>query len=405
LCCIASPALCAAQDLLRWKFTTGDVLRYHMVQDTQSRTTVGTQSVKSSISQIIDQTWTVKTVADDGAAEIAMKFDHIIVRYDLPGGIIEVDTASKNPPQPELAAVESLLRAISQAELVATMTPEGEIRDVVIPDQIKKLIANRGAGQAMAASFTEDGLKEMVSGAKVALPHDPVSPEMTWTDEKQNQGFQVKLVYKLLGKETIEDRPLDAISITGEMNLAGQPLENLTLKLIQQELGGKLLFDNQAGRLYSLDIKQRVAIDITSNNTTGRQEVQVSSTCNLLLPGTPAAETNPAEVPTDEPAGDSKKESADTGLDAKPDSDQVDNLPAASSLRGGPTFTCISSPSTRVSYALTFNRGLSHQVPSHTRNRHACQGQATTPSYTSPAPSDAPMCGHKSSIAEYLPSA
>ncbi len=44
--------------------------------------------------------------------------------------------------------------------------------------------------------------------------------------------------------------------------------------------------------------------------------------------------------------------------------------------------TRISSPTMRTSNASVPIRGLSHQVPSHTRKRQACQGQVTTPSST-----------------------
>jgi hypothetical protein len=48
----------------------------------------------------------------------------------------------------------------------------------------------------------------------------------------------------------------------------------------------------------------------------------------------------------------------------------------------------------------TFSFGLSHQAPSQSRNRQACHGQVTTPSRSGPVPSEAPMCGQRSSIAE-----
>src|SRR5262245_21388928 len=38
------------------------------------------------------------------------------------------------------------------------------------------------------------------------------------------------------------------------------------------------------------------------------------------------------------------------------------------------------------------------------QNRQACQGQVTMPSSRYPPASEAPMCGQKSSMAEYLPS-
>ncbi len=64
------------------------------------------------------------------------------------------------------------------------------------------------------------------------------------------------------------------------------------------------------------------------------------------------------------------------------------------------TATWISSPTTRTGKLSILIRGLSHHVPSEIRNRHACQGQLTTPSSTYPPANDAPMCGHKSSMAK-----
>src|SRR5437762_2674608 len=47
--------------------------------------------------------------------------------------------------------------------------------------------------------------------------------------------------------------------------------------------------------------------------------------------------------------------------------------------------------------------GLSHQAPSHTRNRQPCQGQVTTSLVMSPPEREAPMCGQVSSMARYWP--
>lgn len=308
LVCVLAALACLARsgradEPLRWKFTPGEELRYELRQETQSRTLIGERDLKSSIQQIMRQSWRVKSVAEDGAAEVGLTFDRMQMLYDTPNGVLQIDTAGDSVAEGDLAKVEQALRAIAGTEMRMRVSPRGEISDIEIPEAVEKTLQQSNGKDSLEASISPESLKAMILASTVVMPLDAIHPDSTWTNEREQLGIKLLLTYKYTGREEIEGRKVDTIDVSGEISLGDQPpVAELELKIDQQNVKGVIHFDAAAGRLNDMEVTQKTAIDISSGGTTGRQEVQVVMSHRLLdkddAKGAEAQKTPPSDPKT-----------------------------------------------------------------------------------------------------------
>lgn len=284
----------ATESQLRWKFKQGDSFQYRTQQDTQSRTQVGPREVKSSTQQVIEQTWHIKLVADDGTADIGLTFDRLRIKYDTPSGLLQIDSAADNAGPDELAEIAGTLRTLTGAELLVRITPLGEIAEVVLPQAIREHLESARASQELQTTISEDGLKSMIAQSTVVVPERKLQPGDTWESQRGQLGAKMVLNYQYAGLEPMSNPATSTINISGKITLDDQPVPELRIRLAGQEVKGVIHFDAEAGRLQDLEMTQKTAIDITSGDTTGRQEVQVVLHTRLVEPTHDERETEPA---------------------------------------------------------------------------------------------------------------
>jgi hypothetical protein len=97
LLCVASRG--DAQEPLRWKFQKGQKLDYKMVQDMKMAAEGGpVGQMNTSMRQVMDMTWDVSEVNENGDAAIRQKFDRIRTKMTMPLGGFEYDSQSTEAP-------------------------------------------------------------------------------------------------------------------------------------------------------------------------------------------------------------------------------------------------------------------------------------------------------------------
>src|SRR5262245_64446642 len=79
-----SPAY--AQAKLRYKFQKGETIEYVLDQKQKVKTSVGGQDMQSENHQIMEMTWKVESVADDGSAKIKFLFGRTKMIIELQTG-------------------------------------------------------------------------------------------------------------------------------------------------------------------------------------------------------------------------------------------------------------------------------------------------------------------------------
>lgn len=287
---IASQA--AAQQPLRWKFEVGQNLNYDMIQDMTIGSTggpLGDQSV--TMRQEMDMTWEVIGVNEEGEAVIRQEFERVKMKMTLPPpvGVIEYDSKSDAAPAGPAAMLAPLYKVMTEAEFELTMTPRGEIKEVKIPDELLAALKNSPGASALGDMATPEGFKKMISQGALVLPEEAPQPGNEWSTKVEvtnpMAGKQViETTYRFEGMKEVDGTTYAAIEPTLEMSFEGT--EQVQMKVSEQDSSGEILFNAEAGRLYSSNLKQNVTIDIA----VGGQMLQQKIDQQIDVKVTPAEE-------------------------------------------------------------------------------------------------------------------
>jgi hypothetical protein len=289
-----------AQEPLRWKFEQGQKLDYNMVQDMKMAGEGGPLGqMNMSMRQEMDMTWDVQNVNDKGEAVIKQKFDRIRTKMTMPIGGFEYDSQSTDPPQGTAAMLAPMYKAMTGSEFEVTMTDRGEIKDVKVPDEMLAAIKNSPGAAMMGEMATSEGFKKMIKQGALELPVGPPEQGQEWktdlTIENPVAGKQVvETTYRYEGTKDVDGKTYALIRPQVKMdfgapgqNAEGQPAQaqQLNMKIADQSSEGEILFDPQAGRLHSSEMKQKFTLDMSAGGQAMKQKIDQTITVNVKPAG------------------------------------------------------------------------------------------------------------------------
>jgi hypothetical protein len=259
----------SAAEPLAWKFEEGASNRYRINQSMTTKMDMGQNKIQSKVDQIIDMSWTVLEVKPNGSATLEQKVDRMRMTIDAGEAKVEVDTASEEAPQNQAAMIAPLLKAITAGAFRVTMSPRGEISDVVVPEEMVDALKNAPGAAMMGDLASAEGFKRVVSQAAFAFP-DKLEPNTQWTQKTEmnlpNVGKQTtEITYKYVGPRENEDenQTLEAFEPSLKISYAGG---ESAIKVNKQESSGEVLFNREAGRLERSQLKQSMSVTFTSNS-------------------------------------------------------------------------------------------------------------------------------------------
>jgi hypothetical protein len=277
-----------AQEVLRWKFKAGDVLKYTTEQKMLMSIKGSTvRARKQTRTQTIQFTWTIKQMSDDGSAEILQKIDRLTMRVEAPPFMpFEFDSnkPDANVDEPFEAEVKQMKATIG-AEFSFKMKPSGEIADIRIPEAtLKKLKDALPAEEVGQGEFSEQALKDvLIQSSPPPFPEVAVEPGKTWSSKPAKltlpQGSMVTdKVFTFQGPDP-NDPKLMLIGM--EARVTFEPGENLSAKIKAQEGKGSLAFDAEAGRIVNSRSVQRTEMLMSSMGQEIDQTTEMTSTMTL----------------------------------------------------------------------------------------------------------------------------
>jgi hypothetical protein len=277
-----------AEEILRWKLKSGDVLKYTTEQKIVMNVKVMGRDRKQSRSQTIHYTWKVKDVANDGLAEIVQRIDRLNMRVEAPPYMpFEFDSNMPDADVPEPFEPEARqLKATLGAEFGFKMRPSGEIADIQISEATLKklrdaLPPNEGGGQA---AFSEAGLKEMLmQSSPPPFPLTPLDAGKSWSSKPVKMSVpQGSLVIdKVFTFQGPDPKDPKLILIGMESRVTLEPAENVSAKIRSQEGKGSLIFDSEAGRIVSSRGTQKTNMLMASMGQELEQTTEMTSTMML----------------------------------------------------------------------------------------------------------------------------
>jgi hypothetical protein len=179
-----------------------------------------------------------------------------------------------------------------------TLGPSGDVLKFEgYDDLVKKIAGDDAAAQKVVrAALSEDNLKRAAADVFSFLPDKPLK---TWSRQADlNLGplgsFATTKAYKLEGKETVEGKPVDKITFTGEAKYSGPakvegspfPFQVTKGELKAEDFKGTLLFNTADGKLVSSEVSLKISGDITisvSGSTLETKVLQEQSTTTKIL--------------------------------------------------------------------------------------------------------------------------
>lgn len=258
-----------AAKTFRWKLSPGESFRVQMTQNMKTTVKRAGNDVNSSNEMVMQMTWRVEKVNDDGTVNVAQTIDRIKMAVDMPGqGQVKYDSDSPEAPEADGAMLGNMFRdmlgPMVGARIVQTMNTRGEILDVRIDEEV---LASLESNPMMKQMFSEESFKEMAGKGAAVFPQAAIEEGHAWkiAAEINNPAGKMKAdtSYVYQGEEERDGRILDRFRVDLILAFAedaGMP--GMKIKLKDQDCSGTMYFDNRAGRLVETQITQKMTMEV-----------------------------------------------------------------------------------------------------------------------------------------------
>ncbi|HWA99219.1 MAG TPA: hypothetical protein VG713_12035 [Pirellulales bacterium] len=271
----------AATYKLRYKFQSGETLRWEVEHRAEVRTTVGgtTQTAETNTTSV--KVWKVSEITPDGDAKFVYSVDSVDMRQKLTGRQ-EVRYNSKTDKEPPVG-FQDAAKSVGVPLTTFVMSPTGKI--VTRSEHL-----DRSANQS--------------SHPSIPLPEDAVPLGHKWSfDYEVTATARDRAIKKVQMRQQMTlDEVKNGIAIISVNTQILTPVRNdptIEAQLVQSESEGKIRFDIDAGRMVSLqsDLDKHVV---------GFQGEASSLHCvtrfaEKLMPGELKAAAKPATVAGPQP--------------------------------------------------------------------------------------------------------
>jgi hypothetical protein len=291
-----------AAEKLTMKFREGEKYGYLMRQDMEMVGENKGQQIRSEMRQKLNLSTLIKSVDEDGNAVAEQTIERVRMKIVLPAPInrtIEVDTASEAvPKEPSIAQMAAGLSKTVGKAMQMTMTPSGEITDVVIPESIRE------TQQQPGSPVSGDQIEQMMKQSGFRLPEEEISKGHTWDQEvemKMPDGtMSITTTFTYQGKNEDGLHQIDAVMDTKIVPAEDAP-NKVTAK--PKEGTGTFLFDNEIGKLTRSDVTQVIEVE-----QAGAKQTVTTRVTMILTDGSIDDPDDPSEADDSSDADDSPQE-------------------------------------------------------------------------------------------------
>jgi len=265
-----SPSSLVKQDLdvqdgtatLRWKLQPGASFRYRMEQqmDVPAAGRVPAQSAMLGM----DVSWTVVAVNDAGIADMRLTIDRIRMKTNSVSSASDIDTA-----RPAKDALEELMlegtQPLLEAEFGFRLSPRGESSDFTQPEEVENL---RGALSGADSNSPIEVLKQVLALLAPTLPEAALSSGDTWEHAAQarigedgSKSIDLDLTYR--GTVERASLPLHVVDFVPQIEMSAIRGGLIRIRSVTKEGEGRLLFDNEAGRLVEFEVVELADMEMS----------------------------------------------------------------------------------------------------------------------------------------------
>jgi hypothetical protein len=275
------------QNPLRYQFKQGEKLHY--VAELRTSLDTGQGKGTMGLHVICDVTWEVATVGADGKAKIALKIDRVQITAQTPQGKMEIDSKTGQEPTGQVKEMlGDLYSGHKDAEITMNMDARGNASDIHLPKALVAAARKAAGGPGMGETFTEDGLKRHFGLCGLSLPESSVTKGQSWdhavTIKFRGGNLQVDTKYSDEGPTERKGKKLETIALKPTLKLeGGRVTTRITIK--KQDAQGTAYFDNAAGRLVEVNVKQQGEIEVGPEGVNPQRKVESAMSWKLVDKG------------------------------------------------------------------------------------------------------------------------
>ena len=266
----ALPARAADEGvLLKWKFKRGQTSHYTTSVDIKAQQKLGgAQPEEFNSKQTSDMTWAVDSVDQDGTAHIRQTIERVRVTSSSKGEEQKFDSDDDKLPEGVDAAAVEPLRVMINQPVHLTIDPRGKVIDVRPSEKLAEKVKQSSQQGPLAAVFSREGLKQMVTTNTLELPAEPLSRGTTWqqqtTVSDPVSGRQtLATTYRYDGSDERDGQTLEKISATAKIAPAGNQAAAQRVTVKDQKSNGVVWFDRAVGRIHEMEMTTKIVRDVS----------------------------------------------------------------------------------------------------------------------------------------------
>lgn len=272
------------QDRLRWNFRAGEKLNYSLIQNMDSATKIGEETLNTSFDQTIDMSWQVQSSAANGDAVLSQVFDRVRLKMvGPPAGTVEFDSnesvvGKDNPIQRTLHEV---FNKIVGESFEVSMKATGDITDVKIPQSLREAVAQSAAGRQGA--INQQMMTDMMKHASVLLPAGSVKPGAQWnTTQEMQMPFGKMTINSAMTYSKKDTDGVAIIDFVPTVKIESRKDANLRPTLTGSTGRGRIKFDVARGRVKQTILELTLNMTVESNGRKLPQTIRNHTSMTLV---------------------------------------------------------------------------------------------------------------------------
>jgi hypothetical protein len=221
----------------------------------------------------LDTEWQVKSVSDDGIADIAVQIDRVRFRAEqngIPTDWEQLIFDSKNPSESQSKGVMSTFRALNAfvgMQMLIRITEKREVLKFELTEPLAAHLDKNPITLELAGfyghTFTSSGMQRRITNWLIASPSKPVSKGETWRTEQSTRYEDILVcadTYTLGGPTQWDGQTLTKIDIQTELTLPEKQKGERATRIAKQSGGtGVVYFDERTGRIIDATLHHQFA--------------------------------------------------------------------------------------------------------------------------------------------------
>ncbi len=262
---------------LRLKHKQGETNRIQIEQEMNSNARVQGQEIRNSMKQTMVTETHIESVNSEGTAKARQEIKQVRMSMSMPAPVNQEfsfdSEKAENPSAPP--GYSDVMGALIGKPFTMNISPTGKLSDIQVPagvlEQMQKI-----PGAAMMQSMTsEEGLRQMMTQSAFHLPEKPVDQGDTWSnDVTMDMPFGKLIAKQVYTYQGTNAQGLHEIGITVEMQIEPAEDQPFKMSLKNSDSSGTMLFDNDAGEVKSVEMKQNMDMQMSVADQTFDQSIE-----------------------------------------------------------------------------------------------------------------------------------